>query len=260
MKLLRNFFIIFLMGLLFTACDKQGTSTANSNNAVLTKADVQQIVHNYLLDNPEILKQMIQKLQNQDAKRQEQAAMSAIQQNSDHIFSSPDSLVVGNLHGKVTLIEFFDYQCVHCAHMFPVIQQLIKQNKDLRVVLKEFPIFGPASQYAAAAVLAAKKQDKAEQLHKALFKSGLIEGKLTSAAVNKLAKEVGLNLTTLKHDMAADNVKSEINSNYGLAKALNIAGTPAFIVAPTPGTGEGKTTFIPGATDVATLQKAIDKA
>lgn len=260
MKLLRNILIIFLAGLLLTACNQQQGQKTNTNTKALTKSDVEQIVHNYLLDNPQILVQVGEKLQKQRSQQMEQAAQDAIKNHSDDIFNNSNSLVVGNLHGNVTLVEFFDYQCVHCAHMFPVVQKLIEQNKNLRVVLKEFPIFGPTSQYAAMAVLAANQQGKAEQLHNAIFKSGLIEGKLTTAAVDKMAQKVGLNLKKLKADMQSKTVKTEVANNYKLAQLLGIQGTPAFIIAPTLGTGNGKTTFIPGASSIDQLQDAISKA
>jgi len=257
-RLLRTTLLILMASLLVTACNKPAataTPPADDTN------HIQQVVHDYLLAHPEILIEVSQKLQAQQMQKMQDNALAVIKQQSDNLFNDKDSLVDGNPNGDVTLVEFFDYQCVHCAHMYPVVQSLIANNKNLRVVLKEFPIFGEASQYAAAAVLAAQEQGKATALHDALFKSGLIEGKLTDADVLKLAKAAHINIVKLKQAMDSARVKSEISNNFQLAQALGLQGTPGFIVAPTPGsTAKGKTTFIPGASDQKQLQEAIDSA
>lgn len=250
MKLIRNLIAIFAATVLLAACSQPN------------KAQTEQIIHDYLLAHPEILIDMSQKLQQQQQQKMQDAAVTAITQNFDAIFNNTNSIVVGNPQGNVTLVEFFDYQCVHCARMFPIVQALIKANPNLRVVLKEFPIFGPASQYAAQATLAAAQQGKAEQLHDALFESGYIEGKMTNAEVLTLAKKVGLNVPELEKAMNSDAIKNEIKNNYSLAQTLGLQGTPAFIVAPTDKAAAtaDKITFIPGASDQPSLQTAISKA
>lgn len=245
-----------LTGALLTSCDKPN----NAASSALDKPQVEQIVHDYLLAHPDILIQVSQKLQEQQMQQMQADAVKIINAESKTIFENTDSVVLGNPKGDVTLVEFFDYQCVHCSHMYPVIQDLIQKNPNLRVVLKEFPIFGGASQYAAMATLAAAKQGKAEALHDELFKSGLIEGKLTQAAVLKLAHKVGLNIKVLEKDMQDPSIKKEIDSNYQLARDLKIQGTPAFIVAPTANLVDGKITFIPGASSAEDLQAAVNKA
>lgn len=250
MKLIRNVIVILAAGMLLAACGQPN------------KTQTEQIIHDYLLAHPEILIDMSQKLQQQQQQKMQDAAVTAITQNFDTIFNNANSVVVGNPKGTVTLVEFFDYQCVHCARMFPLVQALIKANPNLRVVLKEFPIFGPASQYAAQATLAAAAQGKAEQLHDALFESGYIEGKMTNAEVLAMAKKVGLNIPELEKAMNSDAVKNEIKNNFTLAQTLSLQGTPAFIIAPTDKAAAtaDKITFIPGASDQATLQAGISKA
>lgn len=253
-KFLRAIFVLFAVSLSLTACNKPAASTSSDDTD-----HIQQVVHDYLLAHPEILIEVSQKLQAQQQQKMQDAAMNVLKQQSDAVLKS--SVIEGNPQGSVTLVEFFDYQCVHCAHMYPLVQTLIANNKNLRVVLKEFPIFGDASQYAATAVLAAQEQGKGIAMHDALFKSGLIEGKLTNAATLKIAKSIGLNTIKLEKDMKSDAVKAEIAANFQLAQALGLQGTPAFIVLPSAGaTDASKVTFIPGASDQKQLQQAIDKA
>tara|TARA_R110000868_G_scaffold158036_2_gene385752 strand:+ start:8495 stop:9313 length:819 start_codon:yes stop_codon:yes gene_type:complete len=242
----------------------------NNAPASMNKAQVKNTIHSYLLDNPAILIQMSQKLQAQEQQKQQQQANSVIKQNADKIFNPKNNPIVGNKNGKVTLVEFFDYQCIHCENMYPVVQKLMKANPNLRVVFYDFPIFGEPSQYAAFAALYAHTQGKYLAMHDALFAANDVEGKMTDAKVNVLAKKVGLNLVAMKSYIktqmdamkAKKNMPNGVMGSFELAQLLHIQGTPAFIIAPTPSTGNpaGKTTFIPGASDGAALQQAINDA
>jgi protein-disulfide isomerase len=191
------------------------------------KAEMGQIVRDYLLANPEILLEVSQALeakQKETESKQREAAMAA---SADAIFRSPHDHVVGNPKGDVTLVEFFDYNCGWCKKGFPEVVSLIEQDKNLRVVLKEFPIFGGDSDYAAKAALAAGKQGKYWELHSAMFSH---EGKVTKEFVDEAAKELGLDLAKLKADMESPEVAKIIADNQALAQSLAINGTPAFII------------------------------
>jgi protein-disulfide isomerase len=124
------------------------------------KTEIDQEIHDYLMANPEILIDMSKKLQDKMAKDQSAKATEAIKANATTLFNDPSSPTAGNKTGPVTLVEFFDYQCVHCAKMHPITLQLLKANPNIKVIYKEFPIFGKESEYAAAAALAANKQGK----------------------------------------------------------------------------------------------------
>jgi len=260
-KLFRSLFVLIAaMGLMF------GLSSCSNNNASLSdaqKAQVDQQIHDYLLANPDILNQMVQKLQAQQMQQQQAQARGAIKQNAAQIVNDPNSPVAGDANGTVTVVEFFDYQCVHCAHMYPIVKQVMAANPNVRFVFKEFPIFGGPSQYAATAALAAVKQGKYLQMHNALFDSGDIEGKMTNAKVDAIARKAGLNVMELKRAMKADAVGNELKSTFMLAQQLGIQGTPAFIIVPTnlgATTPDAQIGFIPGGTDVNGLQQAINAA
>lgn len=189
----------------------------------------------------------------------QQEAQQAISQNTQPLFS--DSLAVaGNPKGDVTLVEFFDYQCIHCKKMAPVISDLIKKNSNLRVVYKEFPIFGKSSDNASRAALAAAMQGKYLQMHEALFKQ---DKRLNDQAIENSAKSVGLDINKFKTDMNSKTVTDALDANRQLAEKLRLMGTPAFIVGSTPA-GQFKQgsqpTFIPGAASAESLQELITKA
>ncbi len=113
------------------------------------KSEIETIIKNYILKNPEILRDAIDELESRE-KAAEADARSKILSNSEGpLYTSPHEAVVGNPHGKITLVEFFDYNCGYCKKMLPDIARLIKDNPDLRVILRDFPILSDASVDAA---------------------------------------------------------------------------------------------------------------
>lgn len=226
--------------------------------------EIEQIVHKYLVAHPEILIQMSQELQQKQMQAMQSKALAAIDGNQDKVFNPNGTQVAGNPKGKVTLVEFFDYQCVHCynLHKHGVIDQLIRSNSQLRVVFKEFPIFGDASIYASKAAMAAAEQGKYIAMRNGIFALGEIEGKLKDSDIDKVAKKIGLNMSDYKAFIASSKGKAVIDEDYKLAQTLGIQGTPSFIIGPTPkyGNKAGKTTFIPGLVGPAQLQQAITAA
>ena len=220
---------------------------------------IEKVVHNYLLKNPEVLVEVSQVLQKKQQQNMQQQAKSAILDSGDQLLAGTMS-VAGNPKGNVTLIEFFDYQCIHCKKMAPVISELIKKDSNLRVVYKEFPIFGGSSEYASKAVLAAAMQGKYLPLHEALL---ALDKRLDPKLIMSTAKSLGLDTTKLEKDMASKLVADELAASRALAEKLHLMGTPAFIVAATPG-GKFSVTpepaFIPGGASVEDLQALIKKA
>lgn len=223
------------------------------------KKAIEQIVHDYLVNNPEVLLEASQALQQKQQQNMQKEAKSAILQNANALLGETLA-VAGNPKGNVTLVEFFDYQCIHCKKMKPVISELIKKDANLRVVYKEFPIFGKSSETASKVALAAAMQGKYMQLQEALLK---IEKHLDDDAVMQAAKDAGLNMTKLKTDMDSKAVTDVLAANRQLAEKMHLMGTPAFVVLSTPGgvfNADSEPAFVPGATTADALQAMIDKA
>ena len=192
------------------------------------------------------------------AKMQTQARQ-LISANHTALVSAAGSPVAGSIKGNTTLIEFFDYQCVHCREMAPILEKIMKEDPNLRVVYKEFPIFGESSNFAAEAALAAAKQGKYPAFHSALMTA---DKKLDKAEILALAKKAGLNVKQLQKDMASPEIAAEIKANMALARAMNISGTPAFIITPTvtpAGKADAASVMIPGSTNLQNLQQTISQ-
>ncbi|MCA3561030.1 MAG: DsbA family protein [Aestuariivirga sp.] len=197
----------------------------NFNDA--QKKEIGDIVRQYLLENPEVLLDVSKSLDARQQQQEVQQRGAVLQSSADQIFRSPADYVAGDPEGDVTMVEFFDYNCGWCKKGFSEVMTLLEKDKNLRFVLKEFPIFGGDSDYAAMAAIAAKKQNKYWELHKALFEH---EGKVTKEAVDELAAKQGIDVARMKEDMKDPAVAKELADNHALAQALAINGTPAFIV------------------------------
>jgi len=238
------------------AADATATTPAMSD---AQKKDIEKVIHDYLVSNPEVLLEASQALQQKQNQNMQQQAQSAIQENAAQLFQGKLT-TTGNPKGAVTVVEFFDYQCIHCKKMSPTMDNLVKKDSDLRVIYKEFPIFGKSSEMASRVALAAGLQGKYKAMHEALFK---IEKRLDNKNVMEAAKGLGLDMTKLKADMDSKEVTAILDDNRQLAEKLHLMGTPAFIVASTP---DGKlkagteASFIPGAASEESLQELIKKA
>ncbi len=138
----------------------------------------------------------------------------------------PSAPVLGNPEGNITLTEFFDYNCPHCRTMMPLIQRIVGADPKLRVVLREWPVFGQGSDYAARASLAALSQGRYWQLHSALLRQ---RGRVDQASVRRAVEAAGLDAARLQADMEADRVERHITNSYLLADHMGLAGTPTFI-------------------------------
>lgn len=138
----------------------------------------------------------------------------------------PTAPVLGNPKGDITLTEFFDYNCPFCRKMVGPMHRLILSDKKLRVVFREWPVFGEDSDFAARASLASLQQGKYWQFHTALFRT---KGKVTQDSTIRSARDIGLDIARLERDMAAEPVERHISMSFMLADHMGLVGTPSFI-------------------------------
>lgn len=183
-------------------------------------------------------------------------SLAATAESTNDLFRQKNDPVGGNPNGKITIVEFFDYQCGHCVTMAPVISAIIKANPDVRVVYKELPIRGNMSQFASRAALAANKQGKYDSFSHALLTT---DQPLTETSVLGIAKKVGLNVSQLKKDMADRSIYTQLNENMDLAQTLKLSGTPAFFIGKTNVSDSNDIDFRLGQMSQTELQDAINK-
>lgn len=209
------------------------------------KAGLDREIHDYLMAHPEVVMDALKAAQqNADEQAAEQSRRTIITKRKE-LLEDADDLVQGNPNADVTLVEFFDYRCPYCKEIEPSLDALLKEDGKLRIVYKEFPILGEASVYATHIALAARKQGKYAEFHRAMMAT---KGNIDDATVLGVAASIGLDMARIKADMSAPSTDKLIKANYALADALDIQGTPAIIVGDT---------LIPGATDLDSLRKDI---
>ncbi len=209
---------------------------------------IEAIIHDYLMQNPEVL---IDALREAEAKASSDADVKAAQVLRDRrheVFDDPATPVGGNPQGDVTIVEFFDYRCPYCKQVHPAIQKLLDQDRKLRFVYKEFPVLGEQSDIAAHAALAARLQGKYEPFHNAMMAA---KGQINEELVYRIAGSIGLDVDRLKRDMTDPEIDRALSANRSLAKALDLRGTPGFII------GDH---IVPGAIDLDALKTMVADA
>ena len=177
-------------------------------------------------DGPE-QKRIEQAYANRMQVEQEKARNQLILGKTTALLNDPATPVIGNPQADVAIIEFFDYTCPYCKAVEPRLERLLKDDKRVKLVVKEFPILTPESLVASKVALAAVKQGKYEQFHNILMN---FKGRLTNDVIFETAKDVGLDVARLRKDMDAPEITNEIIANFNLARGLRIFQTPAFIV------------------------------
>lgn len=205
-------------------------NAAHAQNAQqLDRKEVEKIVREYLLDNPEILLDMQNALEVKQKEAQRTAAIETIKQYKEEIFNSPSDGVVGNPNGKITIVEFYDYNCAYCKRARADMHALMQENPDLRFVLKEFPILGPDSQKAHVVSMAFLKlmPEKYLEYHDKLLGG---EGRAGEERAIKVALELGADEAKLREGMKDPAIIDTFNKTYDLANKLSISGTPSYVV------------------------------
>ena len=215
-----------------------------------TPAQREEIIHilrEALVKDPSILRDAIETLQISEKQQEEEAARAALTANKGALVSPADP-VAGNQAGNVTIVEFFDIRCPYCKRLEGPMASLLKQDPQIRLVYKDLPVLGPASVLGSQALLAAQRQGGYEKLRDALMRTS---APITKDTIRAEAQLLGLDWTRLSQDMDSPEIDARIKANLRLASSLGIQGTPAMVIGDT---------LIPGAVDLAELQRAVASA
>lgn len=221
-----------------------GCAQAESKGRDMKRADVESIIKEYLMENPELIREALIELD----KKEDRAALAAV---SDALFKDPRDVSIGPKDAKVTVVEFFDYNCGFCKQSSDWLEDVMEKHpNDVRVVFKELPILDgrtKTSRHAAKAALAAARQGKYPALHFALMD----ERSLTKDRILTLAKESGLDMDKLKKDMEDPGMERHLDDGLLLANRIpSLTGTPFFVI---------NDDFIAGA-DTKRLDKMLEDA
>lgn len=218
-----------------------------ASDAITARADIEEIVSQYLMDNPEVLIAALNAYQEREAASRQARIDAGIKQFVSTIADNPDIPILGNPDGNITIVEFFDYRCSYCKQVFPTLMQVVADDSDIRLVMAEFPILGEDSVYAARAALAVwfEWPEKYGAYHDILMAS---RGKIDETIVFGAALELDIEPSALQAAMKSDTIEQAISANHAMARELGISGTPAFIIGDT---------LVPGAIELADFQELI---
>lgn len=192
-----------------------------------TEEQIKELVLKTILENPEVIRSALILMQEQEAANEAAAAVETLASQRQMLEQDPNAPILGNPDGDVTVVEFFDYNCPYCKKAGEVVEELIANDPNVRVVLREWPILSEGSVFAARAALASRKQGKYTEFHWAMMEQ---RGRLNEKSVLKIAKKVGLDLDRLKDDMNAAEVDEHIQTTHALAQSLGFGGTPSFVI------------------------------
>ncbi|MEJ1161369.1 DsbA family protein [Prosthecomicrobium sp. N25] len=214
------------------------------------KAAVEKLVHDYILANPEIVEEALNLLEKRKADQAAAQQKQTISEKSGVLFNSARQVVLGNPKGDVTVVEFFDYNCGYCKRALGDMMALINEDKNIRFVLKEFPVLGPGSVEAAQVAAAVNRvaPQKYLDFHQTLL---LGRGEANKAKALEAAASVGIDRKRVEAELSHPEIAATIEESYALANGLGLTGTPSYVV------GES---IVPGAIGHDRLKQRIAEA
>jgi len=199
--------------------------------------EIDAAIHDYLVAHPEVLLEAQKALMTKQAEERQAKTAATLAENRAALLADPADGEIGNPHGDVTIVEFFDNQCPFCKALAPTLDQLVSSDRNIRIVLKEFPILGPGSDIAARYALAAKRQGKHAAFHAALMADTTPEGQLAEPRLLEIASSLNLDLARLKQDIQASEIQDQIQRARALAKTIGVTGTPGLVIGDTVQSG-----------------------
>ena len=220
-----------------------GGAPANPEDAALERA-----IERVLLKKPEVLERALEGLQRWRAETAQVRAREQVAANTEALFADTRSPSAGPADAAVTIVEFVDYQCGYCRRMTDTIEDALARESDVRVVWKDLPVLGPDSRRATIAALAAHRQGRYHDMHLALIKT---ETPIKEGAIVAAAERVGLDLEAFELDRADPEIERYLEETRALANALEISGTPAFVIG---------REFYGGAMPETSFRRAIEEA
>lgn len=193
------------------------------------KEDVEAIIRNLIEKEPELIGKAKDVLKQRKLQEKKTKIAQIISGYRNSIFERSGDPIAGNLEGDVTIVMFQDYRCGHCKMAHKIMTEVIENDKNLRVVFKEYPVLGPDSIYAAKASLAALKQGRDKQTK---FSESMMSASdpVSKDEILTLAEKSGLNLDQLKKDIGNSDVDQSIVENLKIGRTLDIQGTPSYVI------------------------------
>ena len=237
---MRKYFISFVLLLAFGFAIEPVHALSAEDRKQIDKQ-----IEDYFMRNPEKLEQALENMQAFMEDRANRQQAEALLQNADKLYRDEADYTMGPQNAPITIVEFFDYNCGYCKRSFAPLMEVLEENKDVRLVFKEYPILGEPSYLASSTALAINDKMKYLTYHSKLMTHS---GRVSQAVVEKILGELKLPPQKLQADARSDKYVLQLAETRQLADAIGVNGTPAFVI-------NGQ--LFPGALNKAELTQAI---
>ena len=228
MRKVLTFFIIIILTII---------QTKNSISHEINKNQIDEIIREFIINNPNVLEKSILNYKESKAKKKFLSILNELKKVSNPKIHHKDK--------NLTIYEFFDYNCGYCKTMMNRLFETYERDKNFSIVFVELPILSQSSFDASIAALAAHNQNRYIEYHIELMKN---QGNLNKSTLIMIAKKLNLDLKLFQDDLSNDRLRVTINKNRKIAQKLKLRGTPAFIIG---------NTIYPGALKKSDLMEAI---
>ncbi|GAA3538726.1 DsbA family protein [Zobellella aerophila] len=224
-------------------------SVVPATQAEMSREEFQKLVRETLLEQPEILREAIIKLEENDRLVQQKQFEAQVREQSKLLFANKTDGIMGNPAGSIEMVYFTDYNCPYCRRLNTTLLEVLKTEPELKVIVKDVGILGPDSVKAARLALAAAQESPKlyEELHQAMMSQQRVQ----AGALESIADKAGLEVETLQARADSKDITNKLNQNMALFRSLGLNGTPALVFP------DG--TLIPGAIDTASLQQMLQE-
>ena len=240
---MRKFIFGFVLLLLF-GFTHEAAHALDDND----KKQIDKQIEDFFMRNPEKLEQALNNMQRYLTERAQREQEEALASNVDNLYRNDGDYSMGPNNASITIVEFFDYNCGYCKRSFAPLMEVLEENKDVRLVFKEYPILGEASYLASSTALAINDKLKYLTYHSKLMTH---QGRISESVIEKTLSDMKLSPQKLQSDARSDKYVLQLAATRQLAEAIGVNGTPAFVI-------NGK--LFPGALDKAELTQAIKTA
>ena len=241
--MIRKFIFGFVLLLLF-GFTHEAAHALDAND----KKQIDKQIEDFFMRNPEKLEQALNNMQRYLTERAQREQEEALASNADNLYRNDGDYSMGPNNASITIVEFFDYNCGYCKRSFTPLMEVLEENKDVRLVFKEYPILGEPSYLASSAALAINDKLKYLTYHSKLMTH---QGRISESVIEKTLSDMKLSPQKLQSDARSDKYVLQLAATRQLAEAIGVNGTPAFVI-------NGK--LFPGALDKAELTQAIKTA
>ncbi len=218
--------------------------------APLDKAAIEKIVHDYIVNHPEVLEEAMAALEKKQAAEASAGLAKVLEEKKSVLFDSTRQMTLGDQKGDVTVVEFFDYNCGYCKRALTDMLSLMEKDPKVRIVLKEFPVLGQGSVEAARVSVAISRiaPQKYLDFHKRMLTG---RGSADHAKAMEAAKAAGVDMKALEAALSDKEISATLEEVYGLASGLGLSGTPSYVIG---------SQVVPGAIGFDRLQARVAEA